>query len=213
MTDGEGEWRASYRRQGCLPIGVADVFMFLRGLEALLPPERLLRHLAALVPYESDGLTTFRARPAAVLLAESQEEVIQAVARAHRSSVRLRVAPSPATRAKAGAGRTCQSSRRFSSSSTRATSARRSSPGGCTVPRWVGATPAAMGRAGVVRGWARCPWRRGVWAPRRLVMRRCGRRRLKACRRSRKLVTEAQQWLECKTPEKEGQKSGGCLSC
>ena len=32
-----------------------------------IPPERLLRQPAQLVPYESDALTAFRLRPAAVL--------------------------------------------------------------------------------------------------------------------------------------------------
>src|SRR5262249_2227558 len=40
-----------------------------------------------LVPFESDGLTAFRARPKAVVLAESADEVIEAVRLCHRASV------------------------------------------------------------------------------------------------------------------------------
>ncbi len=60
---------------------------FLRDLAALVPPARLLHHPAALAPYESDALTAYRARPAAVLLAESQAEVIAAVRLCHRAGV------------------------------------------------------------------------------------------------------------------------------
>ena len=52
-----------------------------------IPPERLLRQPAQLVPYESDALTAFRSRPAAVLLAATQEEVVQAVRLCHREAV------------------------------------------------------------------------------------------------------------------------------
>ena len=52
-----------------------------------IPPERLLRQPAQLVPYESDALTAFRSRPAAVLLAATQEEVVQAVRLCHREAI------------------------------------------------------------------------------------------------------------------------------
>jgi len=59
----------------------------LSELERRVPAQRLLRQPAQLAPYESDALTAFRSRPAAVLLAETQEEVIQAVRLCHRYSV------------------------------------------------------------------------------------------------------------------------------
>ncbi len=59
----------------------------LSELERRVPADRLLRKSAQLAPYESDALTAFRSRPAAVLLAERQEEVIQAVRLCHRYGV------------------------------------------------------------------------------------------------------------------------------
>uniref|UniRef100_A0A7C1JSM4 FAD-binding protein n=1 Tax=Caldilinea aerophila TaxID=133453 RepID=A0A7C1JSM4_9CHLR len=59
----------------------------LSELERRVPAQRLLRQPAQLAPYESDALTAFRSRPAAVLLAETQEEVVQAVRLCHRHSV------------------------------------------------------------------------------------------------------------------------------
>jgi len=52
---------------------------FLDELAARVPKERLLQDTAQLLPYESDGLTAFRMRPLAVLLAESAEEVVEVV--------------------------------------------------------------------------------------------------------------------------------------
>ncbi|NOX62280.1 MAG: FAD-binding protein [Chloroflexi bacterium] len=52
---------------------------FFSALEEIYPPERLLRRPAALAAYESDALTAFRVRPLAVVLAESQQEVIDTV--------------------------------------------------------------------------------------------------------------------------------------
>ena len=49
------------------------------ALGRLFPAERLLTRAGALAPYESDGLTTFRARPRAVVLAENQDEVVATV--------------------------------------------------------------------------------------------------------------------------------------
>ena len=45
----------------------------------MFPPERCLIRDAELAPYESDALTAFRARPAAVVLPESADEVIAVV--------------------------------------------------------------------------------------------------------------------------------------
>ncbi|MCB0098970.1 MAG: FAD-binding protein, partial [Caldilineaceae bacterium] len=51
----------------------------LTELQQLYPPKRLLVNDAQLAPYESDALTAFRTRPAAVVLPESQDEVIETV--------------------------------------------------------------------------------------------------------------------------------------
>ena len=60
---------------------------FLAELAEVFPADRLLTRPAQIVPYESDGLTAFRARPAAVVLVESQEEVIEAVRICHRHRI------------------------------------------------------------------------------------------------------------------------------
>jgi glycolate oxidase len=59
----------------------------LADLRAALPPSRLLLQQAQLAPYESDALTAFKARPAAVVLAETQDDVITAVRLCHRHGV------------------------------------------------------------------------------------------------------------------------------
>jgi len=59
----------------------------LAALGELYPPKRLLTERAQLVPFESDALTAFRARPEAVVLAETQAEVIETVRLCHRESV------------------------------------------------------------------------------------------------------------------------------
>ena len=56
-------------------------------LSAQFPQERLLLHRAQLAPYESDGLTSLRARPRAVLLADSQQEVVEVVRLCHNHQV------------------------------------------------------------------------------------------------------------------------------
>jgi len=60
---------------------------WLQELARRVPRERLLTHPAALAPYESDALTGFRARPAAVLLAEAKAEVVEAVRLCYRHGV------------------------------------------------------------------------------------------------------------------------------
>lgn len=60
---------------------------FFDTLAELYPPARLLRAPGALAPFESDGLTAFRVRPAAVVLPESREEVIATVRLCHRHRV------------------------------------------------------------------------------------------------------------------------------
>ncbi|MPZ17314.1 MAG: FAD-binding protein, partial [Luteitalea sp.] len=59
----------------------------LQSLARLYPPPRLLTRPGGLLPYESDGLTVFRARPRAVVLPESREEVIETVRLCHRAQI------------------------------------------------------------------------------------------------------------------------------
>ncbi len=55
----------------------------IQRLLALLPPGRVLAGPAHLAAYESDGLTAFRAAPLAVVVPETQDEVIAAVRFCH----------------------------------------------------------------------------------------------------------------------------------
>jgi glycolate oxidase len=59
----------------------------LAELRNTFPAHRLLSQPAQLAPYESDALTAFRARPGAVVLAETQEEVITTVQLCHGHGV------------------------------------------------------------------------------------------------------------------------------
>lgn len=59
----------------------------LQALAEIIPSKRLLHRGAELAPYESDALTAFRTRPLAVVLAETQEEVIATVRACHTHSV------------------------------------------------------------------------------------------------------------------------------
>ncbi len=52
---------------------------FISELARLVPADRLLERPAQLASYESDALTAYRAHPLAVILPETQEEVIAAV--------------------------------------------------------------------------------------------------------------------------------------
>jgi glycolate oxidase len=52
---------------------------FLTALEKIFPEDRLLAKQAQLAPYESDALTSHQVRPKAVVIPESQEEVIETV--------------------------------------------------------------------------------------------------------------------------------------
>jgi glycolate oxidase len=56
----------------------------LAPLTKIYPAERLLTQPAQLVPYESDALTAYRSRPLAVVIPESQDEVIQTVRLCYR---------------------------------------------------------------------------------------------------------------------------------
>ncbi len=60
---------------------------FLSSLARLFPAERLLTKPAQLAVYESDAATALRCRPLAVVLAESQDEVVHAVRLCHLHGV------------------------------------------------------------------------------------------------------------------------------
>lgn len=60
---------------------------FYEALERIYPPERLLTGPAEITPYESDGLTAFCVKPAAVVLPEAQEEVVETVRLCHKHQV------------------------------------------------------------------------------------------------------------------------------
>lgn len=64
-----------------------DVDKFLDELAELYPDERLLTQKAALITYESDALTSFKRSPRAVVIAETQEEVIDTVRKCHEYKV------------------------------------------------------------------------------------------------------------------------------
>jgi glycolate oxidase len=64
-----------------------ELISLLKTLKDLYPPDRFLTLPAQLAPYESDALTSFRARPKAVVLAETQEEVIETVRLCHSYQV------------------------------------------------------------------------------------------------------------------------------
>ncbi len=59
----------------------------LAALAAIYPPDRLLTRAASLASYESDGLTAFRTRPLAVVLAETRQDVIATVRLCHAAGV------------------------------------------------------------------------------------------------------------------------------
>ena len=60
---------------------------FLAALARVFPVERLLTKPVQLLAYEADALTAFRQRPLAVVLPESQDEVIAAVRLCHQHNV------------------------------------------------------------------------------------------------------------------------------
>ncbi len=63
------------------------VAQLLESLRTVVEPARLLTQKAQITPFESDALTAFRVRPEAVVLAESQNEVIETVRLCHREKV------------------------------------------------------------------------------------------------------------------------------
>ena len=60
---------------------------FIAALEQALGPKKVLDRAVDLAPYESDALTAFRARPLAVVLAETPEDVIHTVRLCHTHRV------------------------------------------------------------------------------------------------------------------------------
>ena len=64
-----------------------DEAAFLVELSSIYPDDRLLTKQAQLVTYESDALTSYQVRPIAVVLPETQEEVIQTVRKCHEFKV------------------------------------------------------------------------------------------------------------------------------
>jgi glycolate oxidase len=61
--------------------------VFYAELAAIYSSDRLLRNNAQLAPYESDGLTAFRAKPSGVVLPHTQDEVIETVRLCHKHEV------------------------------------------------------------------------------------------------------------------------------
>ena len=64
-----------------------DTVALTDSLTRLYPPDRLLRRPGELAPYESDALTAYRSQPAAVVIPQSQDEVIETVKLCHRHAV------------------------------------------------------------------------------------------------------------------------------
>jgi len=64
-----------------------EIEKLIESLKLIFPPERLLYHSAQLATYESDGLTVFKSRPGAVVIPESQHEVVEAVKACHLHGV------------------------------------------------------------------------------------------------------------------------------
>jgi len=58
---------------------------FYESLKKIIPPNRLLTRNVELLPYESDALTAFRTKPAAVVLPISETEVIETVRLCHET--------------------------------------------------------------------------------------------------------------------------------
>ena len=60
-----------------------DTARLLSALVRIYPANRLLTGAAELTPYQSDGLTAFHVRPGAVVIPETQEEVVETVKLCH----------------------------------------------------------------------------------------------------------------------------------
>lgn len=59
----------------------------LRELATVFPPNRLLDSEGCLVSFQSDGLTAFAEKPIAVVIPETEEEIVQAVRWCHRHKI------------------------------------------------------------------------------------------------------------------------------
>jgi glycolate oxidase len=64
-----------------------DLSLFRNSLANIFPPDRLLTKPGQLAPFESDALTSYQVRPFAVVIPESQQEVVETVRLCHRFSV------------------------------------------------------------------------------------------------------------------------------
>jgi glycolate oxidase len=64
-----------------------DPAPFLSALAKIFPPDRLLTSPAQLAPFESDALTSYQVRPIAVVIPETQDEVIHAVRACHQFEI------------------------------------------------------------------------------------------------------------------------------
>ena len=64
-----------------------DQAQVVSGLQELVDPHRVLHSAAARAPFESDGLTAFRARPLAVVLVETAAEIVNLVRWCHATGV------------------------------------------------------------------------------------------------------------------------------
>jgi len=71
----------------CILVNAMNHEQFFTELRHIFPDQRILQSSVELAPYESDALTAFRARPAAVVLAETQDEVIETVCLCHTHEV------------------------------------------------------------------------------------------------------------------------------
>ncbi|MGB6042616.1 MAG: FAD-binding protein [Pirellulales bacterium] len=65
----------------------SDLTDFYRDLAEIFPADRLLTGPAEVVPYESDGLTAFRAKPSGVVLPIAAEEVVATVRLCYQHNV------------------------------------------------------------------------------------------------------------------------------
>jgi glycolate oxidase len=64
-----------------------DLNSFFEQLASIYPPERLLRKKGQLVTYESDSLTSYQVHPIAVVIPETQDEVVRTVKTCHDFSI------------------------------------------------------------------------------------------------------------------------------
>jgi glycolate oxidase len=77
----------SWRWRPSLEENLMDKGSFMAALERIFPAERLLVKQAQLAPYESDALTSHQVRPLAVVIPETQSEVIETVRLCHQYNI------------------------------------------------------------------------------------------------------------------------------